>query len=87
MFRDNFDNSTAHYIEGKIFSDNGGITWFTNRNSFVPVTFPYDVPDKPESVYLDEIGKHKITKEEAKVLYEKKRSEYDRDKETGGDEE
>jgi hypothetical protein len=30
VFRDNYDNSTAHYIYGKAFSDNGGKTWFTN---------------------------------------------------------
>jgi hypothetical protein len=52
VFRNNFDNSTAYYIDGKIFSDNGGKTWFTNRNSFVPITFPYKVPEQPEKIIL-----------------------------------
>lgn len=54
VFRKNFDNSTAYYIEGKVFSDDGGETWFTNGDSFVPVTFPYAIPDKPERVILED---------------------------------
>lgn len=68
VFRDNFDNSTAHYIYGKIFSDDGGRTWFTNSNSFVPITFPYYVPDQPQYIYLDTKG-NEITKEQAKELF------------------
>lgn len=52
VFRKNFDNSTAYYIDGKAFSDDGGKTWFTNRESFVPVTFPYIVPEAPERIIL-----------------------------------
>lgn len=52
VFRDNFDNSTARYIYGKVFSDDGGKTWFTNCDSSVHVTFPFNVPDKPEYVIL-----------------------------------
>lgn len=47
------ENGEAYYIEGKVFSDNGGKSWFTNRNSRVPVTFPYTVPDKPEYIILE----------------------------------
>lgn len=54
VFRKDYDNSTAYHIEGKIFSDDGGQTWFTNRKSFVPVTFPFHVPDEPEKVILSE---------------------------------
>lgn len=46
------ENGEAYYIEGKVFSDDGGETWFTNRNSHVPVSFPYRVPDKPEYIIL-----------------------------------
>jgi hypothetical protein len=57
VFRDNFDNSTAHYLYGRVYSDNGGHTWFTtNRKpleSSIPVTFPFEEPDKPEYVYLN----------------------------------
>lgn len=52
VFRKNNNNSTAYYINGKIFSDDGGETWFTNRDSFVFITFPYEVPDKPERIIL-----------------------------------
>lgn len=55
VFRENFDNSTAYDIEGRIFSDDGGKTWFTRgrRGSSVPVTFPYTVPEKPEYVLIE----------------------------------
>lgn len=52
VFRKNFDNSTAHYIDGKSFSDDGGKSWFTSGDSFIPVTFPYNVPEKPEYIIL-----------------------------------
>jgi|LSQX01.3.fsa_nt_gb hypothetical protein len=53
VFRKNKDNSTAYYINGKVFSDNGGHTWFSSHKSRVPVTFPYNVPDNPEYIYLN----------------------------------
>lgn len=53
VFRDNFDNSTATYLHGKVFSDNGGKTWFEKKESTVPITFPYNVPLEPEYVYVD----------------------------------
>jgi hypothetical protein len=54
VFRDNFDNSTAHYIDGKRFSDDGGKTWFSKggKGSSVPVIFPYAVPEKPEYIII-----------------------------------
>lgn len=58
VFRNNFDNSTAYDINGKIFSDDGGDSWFTNIESRVPVIFPYTVPDKPEKVYLVKEGEY-----------------------------
>ena len=53
VFRKNFDNSTAHYLHGKIFSDDGGKTWWSNIDSRVPVEFPYVVPEKSERVILN----------------------------------
>ena len=47
------ENGQAYDINGKAFSDDGGKTWFTNRDSHVQVSFPYVVPTKPEYVYLD----------------------------------
>lgn len=43
----------AYYIYGKIFSDDGGETWYTNKDSRVYIEFPYVVPDKPECIFVD----------------------------------
>ena len=76
VFRKNHDNAAAYYIYGKVFSDNGGITWYTNRNSHVPITFPYSVPDKAEKVYLD--GDRILTDRiEIEALYKRRRAEFD----------
>lgn len=48
------EDGRAYDIEGKIFSDDGGETWFTDINSRIYIDFPYSVPDKPEKVYLRE---------------------------------
>lgn len=53
VFKDQKDGK-AYNIEGKIFSDDGGKTWFTNRNSRVYIDFPYTVPEYPEKVILEE---------------------------------
>lgn len=53
VFKKGKDNSTAYYIDGKVFSDDGGETWYTCRESHVPVTFPYVVPEKPERIILE----------------------------------
>lgn len=49
VFRTNHDNSTAYDIGGRVFIDEDG-SCYTNRDSRVPVTFPYAVPDKTEFV-------------------------------------
>jgi hypothetical protein len=74
VFRKNFDNSTAYYFRGKVFSDDGGKTWLTKRESVVPIAFPYEVPLEPEYIYLDKEG-NEITKEQAKELFKEKESE------------
>ena len=48
------DNGKAYDIKGKIFSDNGGRTWYTCRKSRVDVTFPYTPPTKPKKIILEE---------------------------------
>jgi hypothetical protein len=53
VFRENNDNSTAYYIDGKVFSNDGGKSWYTNRDSRVSVVFPYYVPEKPERIILE----------------------------------
>jgi len=41
IFKDkNRFDGQAYWIDGKIFSDDGGKTWVTNSDSFVPITFP-----------------------------------------------
>ena len=91
VFRYNRDNSTAHYIDGKVYSDNGGITWFTKGGgcSSIPVTFPFTVPSEPEKVYIEyteevpagySSDKYEIITdkpERIKALYERKRKEFD----------
>ena len=53
VFRKNYDNATAFNSEGKVFIDKDGIGYIT-YSSHVPVTFPYEVPDKPEIVKASE---------------------------------
>jgi len=73
VFRDNQDNSTAHYIYGRVYSDNGGHSWFTGNHkdgvvqSSVPVTFPFYVPDKPEYIYLNGEDSEEIITDEARI--------------------
>ena len=65
--------------KGKIFSDNGGITWYSCRDSRTPVVFPYYPPTKPEHIYLSEDREKVLTdKSEIDELYKKKRAEFDR---------
>ena len=49
VFRENDENLTAYNIKGKVFIDEDGFG-YTSSDSSVPVTFPYEVPDKPEFV-------------------------------------
>ena len=46
-------NGTAYNIDGKVFSNDNGETWFSSKDSRVDITFPYTVPNKPEYVYLN----------------------------------
>ena len=52
VFRRHFDNGTAYDIDGKVFSDDGGKTFYSCRESQIPVTFPYYPKEKPERVIL-----------------------------------
>jgi hypothetical protein len=54
VFRENNDNSTAYWVDGRVFSDDGGKTWFIKGGgaSSVRVCFPWMVPDKPEHIIL-----------------------------------
>lgn len=52
VFRRNFDNATAYDIDGKVFSDDGGKTFYSTFESRIPVTFPYTPRDTPEKIIL-----------------------------------
>lgn len=54
IFKDNKRfNGKPYTINGKIFTDDGGNTWFTSRDSVVIVEFPLNGVI-PEKVYLKE---------------------------------
>lgn len=47
-------DGTAYNINGRAFSDNGGKTWFTNKESFKDISFPCKSEDlKTEYIILD----------------------------------
>lgn len=52
IFRKYHDNKTAYNSEGKVFSDDYGQTWYSNKDSHVPIEFPYIVPDAPEHIII-----------------------------------
>jgi len=54
VFKEGQNNITAYNIEGRIFSDDDGKTFFTSKESFMPITFPYEVPEKPDKVFIDD---------------------------------
>lgn len=53
VFRNNRDNETAHYINGKVFSDDGGKTWYSGSGSSIKIKFPFDVPVEPKYIRLN----------------------------------
>lgn len=71
LFRVKDDNSTAHDVNARIFSDNGGVTWFTgslDKDFREPITFPYMPPSKPREIYIrwldDEQEKYEVVESE-----------------------
>ena len=56
VFRKNYDNSTAYWTNKKIFSNDGGHSWYTKKDYFVNIKFPFTVPDYSEKIYLDKDG-------------------------------
>lgn len=48
-------DGTAYWVEGKIFSNDGGKTWYTDSDSRVDITFPFDVPLHSENIYVDPV--------------------------------
>lgn len=54
------EDGTAYDTEARIFSENGGKTWYTSSESFKDVEFPYWPPNEPERIIL----KDKETKDD-----------------------
>jgi hypothetical protein len=46
----------AYILEAKVFSNDGGKTWFTNSNSREVIEFPYTVPARPRRYLVDGDG-------------------------------
>lgn len=57
VFRNKHDNSTAFDVEGKVFIDDKDGISYHNRDSSIPVVFPYEVPDKPQYVHVNNLNK------------------------------
>lgn len=65
-------------VEGKIFTEDGGHTWYTSRDSRVEITFPYTVPISPEEVHIDRTNERRTILnhllnvfDECNILYDK----------------
>lgn len=54
VFRINFDNKTAYDIDGRVFSDDGGKTFWSTYESRIPVSFPYTPSTRPERIILNQ---------------------------------
>lgn len=92
LFRVKGDNSTAHDVNANVFSDNGGVTWFTgsiDKDFRKPITFPYMPPSKPREIYIrwldDEHEKYEVVESEEEK--EKQRVKFRQEmKDSGWDE-
>lgn len=51
--KDRFDGK-AYYLYGKAFSDNGGKSYYTNKDSFVMIEFPLKELPKTEYIIVEE---------------------------------
>lgn len=67
VFRENHDNNMAVTSDGVIFSENGGVTWFGNGDSIIPIKFPYEVPDSPKEVYLNGKNSKEVITDEKRI--------------------
>lgn len=62
-------DGTAYWVEGKIFSEDGGKSWYTSKDSRVDIEFPFNVPLYSENVYIEP---SEVSKKEDDILDEKK---------------
>lgn len=47
------EDGKYYNVEGRIFTEDNGHTWYTSKDSRVEITFPYTVPTSPEEVHID----------------------------------
>lgn len=73
------DDRGAYWVEGKIFSSDLGHTWYTNSDSCVPVTFPFNVPDKSEVVVIDNKEDRKEILDDIKTVIDNHICEIEKD--------
>lgn len=56
IFRRGPKHTPAMWSDGRIFTENGGKSWFTSSDSAVEVVFPLNTAElKPEKVYLEPV--------------------------------
>lgn len=68
VFKDS--QGRAYDAEARVFSDDNGHTWYTNSESSEYITFPYNVPDTPQSVIINNQEQRLKVQEEIKQLIE-----------------
>ena len=65
------DSQGRSYITtGKVFSEDEGHTWFTNKDSKVYIEFPYEVPDEPERIIINNKVERSKVRNDIKELIE-----------------
>lgn len=56
LFRENHDNSTAHCVDSVIFSDDGGLSWFScgwlRKLYDSMIVFPWFPAEEPRRIYI-----------------------------------
>ena len=68
VFKDS--QGRAYDAEARVFSDDNGHTWYTSGESSKYITFPYNVPDSPESVLIDNSAERLEVQDTIKELIE-----------------
>ena len=68
VFKD--EDGKCYNVEAKVFSDDNGHTWYTSGDSREYITFPYTVPNTPQSVIIDNQAERTKVQQEIKQLIE-----------------
>lgn len=68
LTKDDWDNASARLKDGRVFSTDGGKTWFTNEHSGLPLEFPCELPSEPSKFVLCNNGLEEVGGKEASDL-------------------